>query len=138
MKVPAGLLVEYVIPDSPAGRDGLRRGDVILKIDGEDVGKTQQFVLRIARTPAGKAISLVLDRRGTQQSLTVKLDLYPAGSAVLPELPVRSDDIGLNPLLGISVELLSDEARSGHGIAEHVSGVVITEVQPGQKLLKVR
>lgn len=138
MKVPAGALVAYVIPGSPASRSDLRRGDVILKIDGQDVGRAQSFVQRIARTPPGKAVSLVLYRRGTQQTLTVKLDSHPA--AAVPsaqELPARSDDIGLNPLLGVSVELLSDEARSGHGIAEHVIGVVITQVQPTQKLLKV-
>lgn len=138
MKVPAGVVVAVVVPGSPAEQAGLRRGDVILKIDGADVGTAQVFAQKIGQMAPGKSVSLALLRRGTQQSLTVKLQSHPAAAAPsAQELPAHSDDIGLNPLLGFSVEWLSDEARSGHGIAEHVWGVVVTQVQPTQKLLKV-
>jgi len=61
-----------------------------------------------------KTIGLLISRRGDQQSLTIRLELSPKATAwPAGELPERSDDIGLSALLGISVELLSDEARSG-------------------------
>jgi S1-C subfamily serine protease len=139
MKASVGALVGGVMPGSPAGYAGLRRGDVILKVDGEDVVTARAFAVTIARTPPGKTIGLLISRRGAQQSVTIQLGLSPKAMAwPAGELPKRSDDIGLNALLGISVELLSDEARSGHGIADYVSGVVITQVQPGQTLLKAR
>jgi len=139
MRVPAGVLVAFLVLGSPAERAGLRRGDVIVKIDGEDVAKTQTFVERIGRTAPGKTLNLLLYRRGTQQSLTVEVGSPPgAAGRAAQDLPGRSDDIGLNALLGISAELLTDEARSGHGTGTHTWGVVITQVQPTQKLLNVR
>jgi S1-C subfamily serine protease len=139
LKMPAGVLVENVFPESPACRGGLRRGDVILKTDGVDVGEARAFAQMIGQKAAGRSVDLVILRKGAQQSLTVALELNPRKVvSSVQELPARPDDVDLNPLLGIVVELLSDEARSGHGIAEHVSGVVITKVQPTQKLLKIR
>ncbi len=139
MNVRAGALVASVMPHSPAAYAGLRRGDVILKIDGEDVVTARAFAAKVGQTPPGNMVGLLISRRGVQQSLTIQLELSPKATAWPGrELPERPDDIGLNALLGISVELLSDKARSGHGIAEYVGGVVITQVQPGQTLLKVR
>lgn len=139
LDVVAGVLVESVLPESPACRAGLRRGDVILMTDGVDVREARAFAQVIGQKAAGESASLVILRRGAQQLLTVIPELNPRMVvSTVPELPAHSDDIDLNSLLGISVELLSDEARSGHGIAEYVSGVVITQVQPTQKLLKVR
>jgi serine protease Do len=139
LNVAAGVLVESVLPEGPACRAGLRRGDVILKADGVDVREAQAFAQVIGQKAAGESASLVLLRRGAQQSLTVIPELNPRlVVSTVPDLPAHLDDIDLNSLLGISVELLSDEARAGHGIAEYVSGVVITQVQPTQKFLKAR
>lgn len=139
MKAAAGVVVAGALPESPACRGGLRRGDVILKVDGVDVGEARAFAQLIGQKAAGETVSLVVLRKGAQQTLTVSLEVNPRlASSSVPELPAHPDDIDLNRLLGISVELLSNEARSGHGIAEHVSGVVITQVQPTQKLLKTR
>jgi S1-C subfamily serine protease len=139
LKIATGALVASVLPESPASRAGIRRGDVILRLDGVEIGDAPTFAQKVGRKAPGDAIDLVLVRRGARRSLTVALGSHPrvaepAGS----DLPERSDDIDLDPLLGISVEPLSDEARSGHGIAEDVDGVVVTRVRPTQKLLRVR
>ena len=38
----AGVLVNYVVPDSPADRAGLREGDIILAIDNEKKGRSHK------------------------------------------------------------------------------------------------
>ena len=53
------VLVSRVLPESPAQRSGLRRGDVILGVDGESIGGQAEFYEKVwACGDAGVAITL--------------------------------------------------------------------------------
>jgi regulator of sigma E protease len=66
--VPA--VVDSVVPDLPAARAGLVRGDSIVAIDGEAVTEWQQLLTRI-RGSAGGQVTLDVIRGGERQTLTV-------------------------------------------------------------------
>jgi regulator of sigma E protease len=66
--VPA--VVDSVVPDLPAARAGLVRGDSIVAIDGEAVTEWQQLLTRI-RGSAGGRVTLDVIRGGERQTLTV-------------------------------------------------------------------
>jgi regulator of sigma E protease len=60
-------LIAHVRPDSPAGKAGLRFGDVLLKIDGRDVTpwRTEPGILPLSRfwqQPAGTHLRLTVLR----------------------------------------------------------------------------
>ena len=71
--VPGGLLINYVRPDSPGLKVGLKAGDVIVGIDGEavrgavgliraiDDKKDNEFALRIVRDRKSETVKLRLD-----------------------------------------------------------------------------
>jgi serine protease Do len=68
-----GVVVTYVNPDSPAGRAGLRRCDVIIEINRESVTNVDEYdtVLREART--SQRILVLLKRGRSTQFVVVTL-----------------------------------------------------------------
>jgi S1-C subfamily serine protease len=70
----SGVLVVNVIPDSPAARGGLRRGDVIVQIDGAVVTSAEQLQGLVERSRVGQALAMTVRRgdRGGNQQLSVR------------------------------------------------------------------
>lgn len=72
-----GVLVTRVVPDSPAANGGMRAGDVIVKIAGEQV-KSADRVQQIVETKAvGEKIPLEIKRAGRTETLTLTAGQYP-------------------------------------------------------------
>src|SRR5437899_3733569 len=53
-----GLLVHNPLPSTTSYRAGLRDGDVILRVDGHNLEKPQDFLRRLNSEPAGKPMQL--------------------------------------------------------------------------------
>lgn len=68
-----GFRITAVTSDSPAANAGLKQGDIILSIDGEDVtGKTLSEVQTIIRAKLNKTLKLtVQDSAGKSQTVTL-------------------------------------------------------------------
>ena len=73
MKLPTsrGVLISDVQPGSPAQKAGLKRGDVVVKIEGRAVETTGNFRNAIALGGSGKKVKLELYRDGKLQTLDV-------------------------------------------------------------------
>jgi serine protease Do len=69
-----GALVSEVTPGSPAAKAGLKRGDIIVTLDGEPVPDGRALRLRIAEKPPGSTVRLDVIRRGQNRELTAKLE----------------------------------------------------------------
>ncbi len=59
-----GILLERIHEGSPASRAGLRRGDVLVAIDGAPIGNTQQALLRVAGVKPGTLLAITGIRDG--------------------------------------------------------------------------
>lgn len=67
------VVVARVTTDSPAHSGGIRRGDVILAVDGEPVESLEAFYKRLwTRQNADDEIRLTLQRAGETQTITVR------------------------------------------------------------------
>ena len=124
-----GVLISDVSRNSPAVRAGLKRGDVIQKLDGVGVRSTGE--LRNAVAAAGtKAVKLEILRDGKPLSLEVKLGEMPKTAAGGdPDGTGRAAPAGA--LDGLTLESLTPVARQKYGIDSNVtSGVVVTNVGP--------
>ncbi|MCU7369352.1 PDZ domain-containing protein [Paucibacter sp. O1-1] len=64
-----GVLVTGVDPEAPAARAGLAPRDVITQYNGEDVPGVEMLLDRIAETPPGTRIDMVIIREGKTQTL---------------------------------------------------------------------
>ena len=67
-----GLLVQDVKP-GPALDAGIRRGDVILRIQDQVIKDVKQFNDVVKGLPKGKSIAILVQRRGGSQFLALKL-----------------------------------------------------------------
>ncbi|MEB3279175.1 MAG: HhoA/HhoB/HtrA family serine endopeptidase [Lyngbya sp.] len=67
-----GVLVVEVIPDSPAARSGLRRGDVITQIDGETITTADQLQNQVELSRVGQPLNIKVQRGDQTQQIAVR------------------------------------------------------------------
>lgn len=86
LKLPShvGLIVESIVPDSPAAKAGLQQWDVIDKLDDQILINPGQLIVLVRMHKPGDEIKLSVTRKGEHQDVTVKL-----GEKELP--PVESE-----------------------------------------------
>lgn len=78
-----GIMVNQVFPGSVAEKAGLKQGDVIVSLAGGEVNDLAAFVELIRSRTAGDAVSLEVLRAGTDEPVTIEVNLEdgpPAGS----------------------------------------------------------
>jgi Do/DeqQ family serine protease len=120
---PAGALVAEIEPGGPAAQGGLKRGDLILAIDGQEVLDSGGVGYRLGARPLGGVASLTVRRDGKQ--LVVPVNLIAA-----PEKPPR--DLlkikGACPFAGASVVNISPATIEDYSIANAREGVAVVDV----------
>jgi serine protease Do len=72
MKKSTGALVAEVVPNSPA-IDKIQSGDVILKVNDNDVKEMKHLPLLIAKIEPGKEVSITVLRNGKKQEVSITL-----------------------------------------------------------------
>jgi Do/DeqQ family serine protease len=73
----SGVLVYQVIPNSPASKVGMKSGDVIKKINGQEITKASQVQQTVDNTAEGKSLQLELKRNGQVVNLAIRPEPIP-------------------------------------------------------------
>lgn len=68
-----GLVVDFVEKDSPAQSAGLKRFDILTKLDDQILVNAQQLAVLVRSKKADQEVKLTLIRAGKEQSLSAKL-----------------------------------------------------------------
>lgn len=71
-QVDGHLVVSRVLPDSPADHAGLKRGDIILGIGGDSIGRQSEFYESLWRVSAGADVTLHIVRGKVVKHLIVQ------------------------------------------------------------------
>jgi S1-C subfamily serine protease len=69
----AGVILRQVAPDSPAALSGLQPGDVILGVDGFDIGGAADLTALLAMSPEGRKVKIRAFRNHQQIEITAAL-----------------------------------------------------------------
>lgn len=88
-----GVIIRTVVPGSPAEKAGLAANDIILKIDGAEVGNPETVTTAIRDHQVGDRISLDLIHRGKPSKVEVTLTERPADLAAQMEQEPMLDGI---------------------------------------------
>ncbi len=84
---PRGALVSEVEPDGPAAKAGLKSGDLIIAVDGEEVAPSSELPRLIARNAPGSTVRVTYLRGGKEEQATVTLDALEEDKGIRPAVP---------------------------------------------------
>lgn len=124
MDSPSGALIADLDPQGPAARDGLRAGDVILEVDGQEVERSSTLPRLIGNTSPGNEVELLVLRDGNERRIDVTVGDWPEAGMQATGSPNQSDS---QALLGLSVSEFDPAEAEQLGIE---GGVRIREVDP--------
>jgi hypothetical protein len=74
-----GLLVRSIVPDSPAAAAGLKKNDVLVRLDDQILTDGKQLQKLVAAKKAGDTVRLVYFRSGQKNEVDVKLSEQEGG-----------------------------------------------------------
>ena len=130
LKGDKGAFVQRVEPGKPGDSAGIKKGDVIIAVDGRPMVNTKEVVRTISAKEPGSSVRLTLLRDGKEISVTAKLDERPLKDAEDEEGeetggPVEEPN---EKLLGIAVETLTPENAGRLDLPTDTKGVLVRRV----------
>jgi serine protease Do len=134
MNVPAnqGVVVSNVSPHSPAGRAGLKSGDVILKFNDKLVTSVSDLRNKVASVKPGETVAVQIVRDGKPFELNAKIEEQPkdmVAAARQGNHGEDDDDSSAGTVLGMTLKPLTPELAKRSG-TKSSHGVLITGVDP--------
>jgi serine protease Do len=131
----SGALVSEVMDDSPAGKAGMKRGDVIIEMDGEKIEDTNHLRITTADKKVGSKVEVTVIRDGKKKKLAVKIGEMPDDN-VQPGIIQGGDKRHKELKLGFDVQNLNESYRRSLGIEDDVAGVVVTDIKMTSEAFK--
>jgi serine protease Do len=123
-----GVLVDDVMPGTPAEKAGIQFGDFITEFNGKEVDDRNSLQLAISECAPGSDATLTLIRNGAAKSLAVKLAELPGESAQNSQVPSAPASTNADALGGVAVTDLDRQARLALKTPANLQGALIMEV----------
>ena len=114
-----GALVDQVQEGSPAAISGIEHGDVIIKIDGQNIKSSQDLRLKVSRMNPGSEVIVHLYRNGEPLEILVILGDIDDNYA---------NDAKGSVLEGVTLKLLDKEMRERLSVPFNIMGVLVTDI----------
>ena len=73
----SGALVQSVIPQSPAEEGGLRRGDLVINAEGNEINDPRSLLMQVESAQIGKPFELEVVRNNKEINLSIKPAALP-------------------------------------------------------------
>jgi serine protease Do len=130
-----GALVAGVDESGPAKPGGIETGDVIVKFDGKDVRDSRDLPRLVAAAPVGKAVDVVIFRKGKEEQRKITLGRLEDGKKQLASANGTPRNAPAAPqvtrrVLGMELAPLNADTRKRFNLKDGQKGVVITGVTP--------
>jgi serine protease Do len=115
LKEAKGALVAGVSADGPAAKAGLKSGDTILAVNGQDVADAHELSRDIAALKPGEKASLSVWRDG--ETRTVEITIAKLPGEKLASAKPDGEEKATGPHLGLSLAPAGGEEKGGKGLA---------------------
>ncbi len=137
LKTTNGVIVSNVKKGSAADKAGIKRGDVITKINGEAVEDGNALRNKVAGTQPDTEITLTIVRDGKELELKATLGEFDlpdgkVGNQKNDDAPADEDDKkgSSGGKLGLDLQPLTPELQKRLEIPEETKGVLVANVDP--------
>lgn len=130
LKKPYGVIITDVVKGSPAEKAGLKEGDIIIEIDGNEIKNSLQLRSYVQSKMPGEKVRIKIRRDGKERTITVKL-----GSAEKFMAMGERKESTTSKEIGITVR-----ERGGKVVVESVKPGSVAEsvgIEAGDVILKV-
>jgi serine protease Do len=136
LKSPNGAIVRTVTAGGPAEASGIKRGDIIIAVNGEDVKDNRQLTQRVGSLLAGSTNNFKVIRDGKEQMIRVTVrarddkalasnELDPARADMKPPTPSDADV----KVLGGTVRSLTEEEAKKFDVGAAGTGLIVVTVE---------
>lgn len=136
-----GAIIADVNDQSPAKKAGLKRGDVILTVNGKDATDATSVTRMVGGLLAGSTNEFTVLRNGKPTQIKVTVGERPADpNAVVPAAATSPEGDSASTKeapLGINVRPLDETARTSMGLDADEAGLVIGEIDPDSPLREI-
>jgi serine protease Do len=122
-----GALVGDVTADGPAQKAGLRKGDIVLEVNGKAVANANDLRMTISMMQPGTSVQLKVVREGATRDFTAQLGDLPGTQASNREPGGSHSD---SALAGVSVDNLDAQTARQLHLPASTPGVVVTDISP--------
>jgi len=143
-----GVVVDDVVPGSPAAEAQLQKGDVIRKFNGRDVKSLLQLRSLVSQVELNKNVELEIVRDGKPIKVAAQIKEQPVGynTGVVPQPnpPPQSTEPSDQPQRGgaalgaIHVGELTPDIAQRLDLPNGVHGVVVTDVDPASGMAELQ
>lgn len=124
----SGLYVNEVLPNSGGAAAGIKKGDIIKKVEGVVIYDSPDLLEKIGRLSPGDQVQLTILRDGTLKNVNVTLK--GDNSISKPKVAVAAKATGASiGKLGASFAPAPDALKAKYGVK---SGVVVTGIEAGK------
>lgn len=138
-----GELINRVEAGGPAEKAGIKVGDIVLRVNGEDVTVDQTLSYLVANVKPGGAIRLEINRDGKNLTINAVAGTRPSEDALAAAVSGGNDDSAvpetggkgqsdavMSATLGLNVTELTADIRRALQLDASVTGVVIVSADP--------
>ncbi|HEY4258223.1 MAG TPA: Do family serine endopeptidase [Candidatus Udaeobacter sp.] len=137
-----GVVIDQIMPGSPAAQAQLQPGDVIRKFNGRDVKTISMLRNMVAQTELNKNVELEIVRDGKPLKVTTQIkeqpqdyqtsSALPRGAPLQPQTPQQpnEEEAASGPVASIHVGELTPEMARQLDLPANVQGVLVTGVDP--------
>jgi len=127
-----GVLIADVIKGQSADKAGIKRGDIIMTIDGKAVDNTNDLRNKVAALPPDKKVPVTVFRGG--KTVNLELVVGKRDQKVIDQLAKNGssdieDDATTSNKLGFGAANLTQELRQQYNIPKDIKGIIVTSVE---------
>ncbi|MCK4667078.1 DegQ family serine endoprotease [Candidatus Dependentiae bacterium] len=126
LKENYGVIVNEVYPGSPASESGLKKGDIILKVNDKKVDSPTSLIYLIGSVKINEKVNLTIFSDNKKSTLQVKVIEQEHENHYISTDKV----VGLvsDSKLGIDVDDINEKLRLQFNIPKMIKGVVVIEI----------
>jgi serine protease Do len=126
LEKPAGALIAQVLENGPAAKSGLKVGDVILSVNGQQIIQSADLPHLIGNLKPDSAAEMNIVREGARKTVSVKVGDMPDDDSIAASGQPGAERSSNR--MGIAVAELTDDQKKSLQLQ---SGIVIKQVTDG-------